>query len=277
MYNTILRNHSGAFFETHTLRAPTLPFRWHLDTVRAQSVFNIHENIEFLFFLEGRARVLCDGVPAQVRAGDIAPINSFAAHQVLTDGESKHFCLIIDSSFCLSHSIDPVRLNFERVVRDPTAQTLFRQVMDACNQPEQEFGHAVIQCRILELLVYLCQCHSSSRPRPVTAAGSAVAYVCAATQYIRENLASPLTAQSVAASAGISKYHFLRQFKQVTGVTLSHYINAVRCERARQLLEQSEHKIKEVACLCGYSNLSYFSRTFQQYTGQLPSQIRSDK
>lgn len=277
MDNTILRNQTGAFFETHTLRAPTLPFRWHLDTVRAQSVFNIHENIEFLFFLEGSARVLSDGVPARVRVGDIAPINSYAAHQVVADGESRHFCLIIDSSFCLSHSIDPVRLNFERVVRDEEAQALFAQVMDACSQPEQDYGHAVIQCRILQLLVHLCRHHASPRPRPVPAAGNALAYVCAATQYIRENLASPLTAQSVAASAGVSKYHFLRQFKEVTGVTLSHYINSVRCERARQLLEQGDHKIKEVACLCGFSNMSYFSRTFQQYTGQLPSQVRPNK
>ena len=275
--NTMLRNSSSALFETHTLRAPTLPFRWHTDTVQGQSVFNIHENIEFLFFLEGNARVVCDGVPADVTAGDIAAISSYAAHQVVTEGRSRHFCLIIDSSFCLYHSIDPTRLCFERVIRDGQAQELFRLVMDACARTEGEFGHADVHCSILRLLLYLCHGYSTRRDRPATAGDNAMVYVCAAAQYIRENLASPLTAQSVAASAGVSKYHFLRQFKRLTGVTLSHYINAVRCERARQLLEQGEHKVKEAACLCGFANMSYFSRTFRQYTGLLPSEISAVK
>lgn len=273
MDNTKLLNSSGVLFETHALQAPTLPFRWHTDTVHSQSVFNIHENIEFLFFLEGEARVVCDGTPSAVRAGDIAAINSFSAHQVVTDRGSIHFCLIIDSSFCQYHSIDPTRLSFEPVIRDEQAQALFRQVMDACSRTSDPFGHAAVKCRILELLLYLCQKYSAARNRPIPAGDSAVTCVCHATQYIKDNLASPLSVQSVAASAGVSKYHFLRQFKRVTGVTLTHYINTLRCDRARQLLEQGEHKVKEVACLCGFSNMSYFSRTFRQHTGLLPSEI----
>ncbi|MBQ9974520.1 MAG: helix-turn-helix domain-containing protein [Oscillospiraceae bacterium] len=277
MPNTKLLNNSGVLFESHVLKAPTLPFRYHQHVVRRQSVFNIHENIEFLYVLQGEGRVVCDGVPTGVTAGDIAAVNSYSAHQVVTDGELGVFCLIIDSSFCLYHSIDPTRLCFQPVVRDKEAQQLMQQVMTACADPECQFGHAVIQCRILELLLHVCQGYASLRDRPVTVGDSAVSYVRAATQYIKDNLSSPLTAQSVAASAGVSKYHFLRQFKRLTGVTLSHYINDLRCERARRLLEQGDCKVKEVACLCGFSNMSYFSRTFRQYTGLLPSQVGPDK
>lgn len=275
MTNTKLLNNSGVLFESHVLQAPTLPFRYHQHVVCRQSVFNIHENIEFLFVLQGEGRVVCDGIPAAVTAGDIAAVNSYCAHQVVTDGELSVFCLIIDSSFCLYHSLDPTQLSFAPVIRDDQARGLFEQVMTACGRAESRFGHAAIKCRILDLLLYLCQGYTSPRQRPITVGDSAIGYVRAATQYIKDNLSSPLTAQSVASSAGVSKYHFLRQFKRLTGVTLSHYINDLRCQRARQLLEQGELKVKEVACLCGYSNLSYFSRTFRQFTGLLPSQINA--
>lgn len=273
MNNTILRNKSGMLFETHTLQAPTLPFRYHRQIVHRYSVLNIHENLEFLFFLEGEGRILLDGAASAVRAGDIAAINSYTAHQVVTDGELTQFCLIVDSSFCQYNSIDPTRLDFRPVIQDSRAQELFRQVMDVCTQPESKFGYTAIKCSVLNLVLYLCQSFSTPRQRPLAIGDSAMSYVCAATQYINENLSARLTAQSVSTHVGVSKYHFLRLFKRLTGVTLSHYINALRCERARQLLEQGEYKIKEAACLCGFSNLSYFSRTFRQHIGMLPSQI----
>lgn len=274
MNNNIVLNVPNLRFEPHLLPDPALPFHFHLDRPCQNSVFNIHENIEFLFFLDGHAQVLCDGTPHGVQAGDIAAINSYAAHQVVTRSEVTYFCLIIDTRFCQYNTIDPTQLCFRPVICDEHAQTLFHRVMDAC-AGQDEFRYAHIKCCVLELLVYLCRHYATPRTTPLSTDDTALACVCAATKYIRENLSAPLTVDAIANHVGMSRFHFSREFKRLTGLTLTHYINTVRCERARQLLEQGGCKVSQAARQCGFTNDSYFANVFRQYTGMLPSQVRS--
>lgn len=91
---------------------------------------------------------------------------------------------------------------------------------------------------------------------------------------MKANFAQRLTSDEIAASAGLSKFHFLREFKRITGRTPTHYLNAIRCEYARSLLKSGRYSVKEAAFLCGFTNNSYFSSVFLKYTGMLPSQVQ---
>ena len=272
MSNNILLNSPQARFEPHLCPDAALPFRFHRDTVLRQSVFNIHQNIELLLFLTGEGQVMYDGTPIPVAAGDVVVVNSYSAHQVTSDHGLTQFCLIIDSSFCRYNSIDPAQLQFQPHIRDEETQSLFRRAMAACTG-QDPFRTALIKSTVLELLVHLCRQYSCTRTKPLTTADPALSYIRAATEYINQHLADNLTAENVAASVGLSKFHFLRQFKRLTGYTLTYYINAIRCEYAQRLLAQGDYKVKEVAHLCGFSNHSYFSSVFQQHTGMHPSQL----
>ena len=276
MSNNILLNSPNARFEPHLFKDPALPFRFHRDVVLRQSVFNIHQNIELLLFLTGEGQVMYDGTPVPVSAGDVVVVNSYSAHQVSSDKGLTQFCLIIDSGFCRYNSIDPARLAFQTHIRDEQTRVLFHRVMDACTG-QDEFRDALIKSTVLELLVHLCRQYSTPRTQPPSTADPALAYIRSATEYINNNLAGHLTVEEVAASVGLSKYHFLRQFKRLTGYTLTHYINAVRCEYAQRLLEQGSYNVKEVAHLCGFSNHSYFSSVFYRHTGAHPSQLLGKK
>ena len=272
MSNNILLNSPNARFEPHLFTDTALPFRFHRDVVLRQSVFNIHQNIELLLFLTGEGTVMYDGTPIPVCAGDVVVVNSYSAHQVTSETGLTQFCLIIDSGFCRYNSIDPARLQLQPHIQDEHICTLFHRAMDACIG-QDDFRDALIKSTVLELLVHLCRQYSTPRTRPLTTADPALAYIRAATEYINNNLSGNLTVEGVAASVGLSKYHFLRQFKRLTGYTLTHYINAVRCEYAQRLLEQGGHNVKEVAHLCGFSNHSYFSSVFFRHTGLHPSQL----
>ena len=272
MSNNILLNSPNARFEPHLFKDPAFPFRFHRDVILRQSVFNIHQNIELLLFLTGDGQVMYDGTPIPVQAGDVVVVNSYSAHQVMSETGMTQFCLIIDNSFCRYNSIDPARLDFHSHIRDEQTHSLFHRVMDACTG-QDAFRDALIKSTVLDLLVHLCRQHSTLRTQPLTTADPALGYIRSATEYINNNLAGSLTVEEVAASVGLSKYHFLRQFKRLTGYTLTHYINTVRCEYAQRLLEQGNHNVKEVAHLCGFSNLSYFSSVFYRHTGLRPSQL----
>lgn len=273
MNNNILLNSLHMRFESQLLKDAPIPFIFHRNILRRPTAFNIHENLELLFFLDGKGRILYDGTHIPVCKGNIIAVNSFVAHQVIPDPVLDQFCLIIDNSFCRYHNIDPAQLLFQPTIHDPLANERFLQIMDACNH-QDPFQNTAIKASVLDLLLYLCRHYSTPNAGSCSPKDPALDYVHRAIGYMKTNLARKVTADEVAASAGLSKFHFLREFKRITGQTMTHYLNTIRCEYAKNLLESGQYNVKEVAYLCGFTNNSYFSSVFLKYTGLLPSQVQ---
>ena len=93
-------------------------------------------------------------------------------------------------------------------------------------------------------------------------------------QQMNKDYQNPRSLEEYAAECGISKYHFLRVFEQVTGSTPIEYQNRIRIERAKLLLEESNTPISEIAARLGYTSPAYFSDAFKKKTGLSPSQYR---
>lgn len=278
MNNNILLNKPNVRFEIHRSTTPEFPFIIHPNIHRCRNAFSLHENMELLYFLDGKGHIIYDNEPIPVHKGDIVVVNSYSLHQVMPDGDLPHFCLIIGKAFCHYNSIDPGQLTFQRLIRDdPQVSALFQQVMDAYAEREGSFGTARIKQTILDLLLHLCLHCSTPRPVDRLTQDPSLEHVHRATNYMKANLSRKLTVDEIAASAGLSKFHFLREFKRITGYTLIDYLNTIRCDYARSLLESGRHSVKETAFLCGFTNNSYFSNVFRQRTGLLPSQIQTRK
>jgi AraC-like DNA-binding protein len=76
----------------------------------------------------------------------------------------------------------------------------------------------------------------------------------------------------LAAIAGLSVFHFARQFKQSAGITPHHYLVERRVERAREMLARTDLSLSEIAT--GFSDQSHFARHFGQMLGMTPGQFR---
>ena len=275
MNNNILLIESKVRFEAHATMTPDFPFIFHPYVTRSRKTFSLHENFELLYFLDGEGSMLYDGTRCPVRKGDIVAVNSYAPHHVITGEKSPHFCLIIGMDFCRYVGIDPNLLVFQRIIRDDAQATaLFQQVMDAYAAQNDRFRNAEIKCAVLELLLFLCRRYSTPKTEAQLTQTPSLKYVHRAMGYMKANLSHKLSADEIAASVGLSKFHFLREFKRVTGYTLNHYLNTIRCEHARSLLESGQYTVKEAAFLCGFTNHSYFSNVFFKYIGMLPSQVK---
>ena len=278
MNDNILLNAPNVRFETHRSSTPEFPFIFHPRVTRLKSVFGIHENLELLCFLDGEGHVLYDGMRLAVRKGDIVAVNSYTPHRIVSDSNLPHFCLIIDKRFCVYHDIDPSQLTFQPLIRDdPQVSALFRQVMDTYENREGPLGSARIKSAVLNLLLHLCLHHSTPRTVDRLTQDPSLGHIHRAIGFMKANLSQKLTVDQIAASAGLSKFHFLREFKRITGYTLIDYLNTIRCDYARSLLERGQYSVKETAFLCGFTNCSYFSSVFRRHTGLLPSQIKPSK
>lgn len=99
----------------------------------------------------------------------------------------------------------------------------------------------------------------------------AITTVC---QYILDNLEEDLSRKMLAKLVFMSEDYLSKQFMRAVGMTLPAYIAQKRMEKAKELLEYPDIKIGKVAMRVGYSNFSYFSKTFHDYTGFTPNEWR---
>lgn len=93
--------------------------------------------------------------------------------------------------------------------------------------------------------------------------------------YIDAHYAENLNLETIAYSAGFSKYHFSRLFKQYTNYTFCDYVCYRRLKVAEELLAQSNLSVTEVSLQAGFPSISTFNRLFKQYVNCTPSEYRS--
>lgn len=94
--------------------------------------------------------------------------------------------------------------------------------------------------------------------------------IARAIQYIGRYCEKNLSLEDYAAMCCMSKYHFLRTFKQVTGVTPLEYRTRIRIENAKEMLEGGELSVMEIGEKLGFSSPAYFSDSFKKVTGISP-------
>ncbi len=89
-----------------------------------------------------------------------------------------------------------------------------------------------------------------------------------ALNYINYHYMEKISLDDVADEMNVSKHYLSSIFKKETGENMSLYINKLRIEKAKQLLLESDIKIKEVFEKVGYSDQQYFSKVFKKITGK---------
>lgn len=86
--------------------------------------------------------------------------------------------------------------------------------------------------------------------------------------------ADAVTLDDLAGIAELSKYHFLRQFSSIVGITPGAYLRTLRLCQAARMLRSSERPIVDVAMAVGFSDHPSFSRAFARHMGLTPSEYR---
>jgi AraC-like DNA-binding protein len=96
-----------------------------------------------------------------------------------------------------------------------------------------------------------------------------------ARKFIEEHSAEELSLSKVAKAVNISGNHLSEKFKQVTGVNFVDYVARTRFEKTRDLLQNSNLRISEIAFSVGFQSLSQFNRVFKKLAGQSPTGYRA--
>ncbi|AOY77680.1 response regulator transcription factor [Clostridium formicaceticum] len=95
-----------------------------------------------------------------------------------------------------------------------------------------------------------------------------------AIDYIENNYQKKISLKSLSEHLNLSKHYVCNLFKKETGENVSLYINKLRIEKAKQLIIDSNCKVKEIYDDLGFSDQQYFSKTFKKITGMTIMQYK---
>lgn len=286
----------GVIHEDHSKYTEKFPFIYHYDILATDTTFsdeigrvstnthvyycncpvNWHNNVEFLCFREGKAQLFCGNETYTATPSSLYIINSNVLHRVSGDPCTGYHCLIVDKDFFTENDIPINTLTFRNSdPKDAEMIARFDRITAAFGCTDS-FRLARIRAAVLDFLAYVAETYGKSDSAENDTDRS-VASVKLAIRYINEHLTDKLSLADVAAAAGMSKYYFASEFRRSVGYTCVEYINNRRCLHAKTLLLTGDYSVSEVCFMCGFENLSYFSKTFCRYIGMSPSECKKSK
>lgn len=94
-------------------------------------------------------------------------------------------------------------------------------------------------------------------------------------RHLAEEQEGRVALRVVARQVGMSYFHFSRAFKQSMGMNPTNYISERRIARAKELLNETELPISEIALRSGFSSQSHFTSSFRRVAGSTPKDFRA--
>lgn len=93
-------------------------------------------------------------------------------------------------------------------------------------------------------------------------------------QLVSQHYARNITLNEIARAVHLSPSYLSRIFKQETGSTFNEYLNRVRINRAKELMQSRDLRMSDISQMVGYSDQSHFTKVFKRLEGDLPRSYR---
>ena len=244
--------------------------------------FELAENDDFIVAHHSggsrKVRAACNGPLSETTStpGLISVIPPGRKVDYVIDGAVSFSSLHVPHQLLdgLEKSMFAAQPDFRFAFRDAFAsacmEVLLKQARDAsrCNIP---YINSVIRALVLHLMASFRA--EGGDASPVLRNDSSVK-LDAMLDYIDANLSRHLTLDGLAERAKVSRAHFARRFRAVTGLSPHRYITLRRVDKARELLRNPQLEINRIALDLGFGDQSHFTQVFRASTGTTPGQFR---
>ena len=256
------------------------------DTSGQEKDYHFHEFDKLIVLLSGRVQYEVETSSYDLRPWDVLLVRHHTIHKANIDVSEPYerIILYIDAKYVQRAAPDDRLLTcFDRTDApgmhclhpDEAARERLRITLTAMEEALDDDGFGAETMRstlLLQMLVLV------NRLVPAAADTERMPHVYddkieQTLSYINENLDRELTVDQLAVRIYLSRYHFMRLFKEQTGSTVHAYIRRKRLLRAAKLI-RSGVPVSRVAADTGYSDYSAFYRAFRDCFGASPSDLR---
>lgn len=95
-------------------------------------------------------------------------------------------------------------------------------------------------------------------------------------EYVGNNYIYDISMQEAAEEMGYSDAYFSKLFKQYFNQNFTAYLTEYRIKKAKELLSNTNHSIKDISRMVGYTDSNYFAKIFKRLVGEIPSKYREN-
>lgn len=244
-----------------------------------------HYYIEMLYVIDGMGQIIINGDTLTMSEGDLLFSLPKDVHSINTLGTSpfKYAVIKFDPEILYDASYDTFILKHITPVISPVppkskyyksgqfkAYEDILTVMDIFDQ--KPYGYEfMVKSKLLSFYNLFVNDLKAKGIDLLTFTLDDADYssILSAFEYIHHNFAGDCRAEEVAKHCHLSYSYFSRQFKKVSGITFTKYLNFVRITEAERLLIKKNMSITDIGFTVGFKDTSYFIRqfkTFKQYT-----------
>ena len=223
------------------------------------------------FYLEGTATetVVEKGHMVVFRPGQ-------PQHYIMYSAEQADFYWIHFTGSRAEHLLEECRIPKDRQVfwagTSSDYRWMFHQMIKEL-QTRREHSEELNRLNLRYLLLLLNR-HLTETDQPHTDFNGEIIQ---ALTYFERHWREPISIDAYAARNRMTSCWFRRRFKQYTGLAPMQYLVSLRITNARNLLENTDYNIAQVADAVGYDNPSYFRRLFLKYTGMTPTEYKKSR
>lgn len=244
-----------------------------------------HEELEIKFIHSGKAEITCGTDVFLAQQGDVIVVNSCQLHSIRPseDDPVVYDLLMVSPGALYAPSIGGLLasmhedgVQIENLIRgDSTVTDLGKALFQGLKRKDIGFEleaiglFALLMARLLRF-----HGHSGVGQKLPPDAEKYITRLRPAIAYIQQNYHKRFKEEMLAATCGLSVFHFCRLFRQVTGHTVIDYTNRFRCQKAKLLLASTELSVAEICDALGFSDPAYFSRCFSKVVGRSPRAFR---
>lgn len=221
---------------------------------------HFHQFHELIVIFAGRMQATLRGQTLTGQAGDILFYPGGVAHEEITadDAPAETFFIGFHGGADLADRLP---------IGSHDSNGRIRLMISWIYADRAQPSPAVQQTRETFLQAILAELQRDASPEELQ-------LVSAVHAFIHERLDDHLTLEDLARHVGMSKYHFLRRYKELTDRTPMQDLRAIRIEHARELILTTNLPIKTIATQVGMGNEYHLSRMFRKHLDVTPGHLR---
>ena len=246
-----------------------------------------HDDLEWIHILDGTMNYSVNGRKLPLKVGDSLLVNGRQMHYGYGEGGCRFLCILFHPSLFGDNQV--LRQEYvRRVLENPALEYLYfdgeeeegRKTGKALRRMA-EFKEAGEMAYEMDVIGWMCLLWAEILRKTDVGGG-----VCPAGEredraaqkemvsFICRHYGEPLSLEAIAAAGHVSRSKCCQIFRKYVGQSPVEFLNAYRLKVGRNLLRDTERNVTEIATVCGFSHLSYFSRQFAAAYGRTPREYR---
>lgn len=246
-----------------------------------------HDDLEWIHILDGTMNYSVNGRKLPLKVGDSLLVNGRQMHYGYGEGGCRFLCILFHPSLFGDNQV--LRQEYVRpVLENPALEYLYfdgeeeegRKTGKALRRMA-EFKEAGEMAYEMDVIGWMCLLWAEILRKTEVGGG-----VCPAGEredraaqkemvsFICRHYGEPLSLEAIAAAGHVSRSKCCQIFRKYVGQSPVEFLNAYRLKVGRNLLRDTERNVTEIATVCGFSHLSYFSRQFAAAYGRTPREYR---